>query len=132
MTYRIQITTNQLFAKNESEWSLPSEKFTVYQNDMPSEPTSVRVSSCLIYCQIKIGWKAPDCSLTHEIIKQKTKILHNDNGKLNAIPANKFSATFTKLDEDTHYCFLIRTCSRSHASEWVIIEAKTKKKDISS
>ena len=127
--------TLQLFAKNESEWSLPSEEFIVCQNAMPSEPKDVRVSSYLTHCQIKIRWKAPELSpITHyEIMKKKTKV-HDYNGKRNHISANKIdiSATFRKLEENTHYSFLVRTCSNSYASKWIVIEAMTRKKNIRS
>ena len=117
--------TLQLFAKNENGWSTPSEEFTIWIS-MPSTPKNVRVSSKRTHSLIKIRWKAPDSSLiTHYEIMKRTKKDKYD-GKRITIPANKFSATFIKLKQNTHYCFAIRTCNGSHASGWMQIESNTR------
>ena len=118
--------TLHLFAKNENEWSEPSEDFTVWIA-LPSSPKDVRVSSKRSHSAIKIRWKPPDFSplKSHYEIMKKAKKAHDYDGKSIKIPAIKFSATFTKLSQNTHYCFKIRTCNGPYESGWVHIEAKT-------
>ena len=117
--------TLQLFAKNENGWSTPSEEFTIWIS-MPSTPKNVRVSSKRTHSLIKIRWKAPDSSLiTHYEIMKRTKKGKYDGNSI-TIPANKFSAAFTNLNQNTNYCFAIRTCNGSHASNWVLIESNTR------
>ena len=117
--------TLQLFVKNETGWSTPSEEFTVWIA-VPSTPKNVRVSTKRTHSLIKIRWKKPDSSLiTHYEIMKKTK-KGNFEGNPIAIPATKFSATFTKLRQNTNYCFAVRTCNGSYASKWIVIEANTR------
>ena len=117
--------TLQLFAKNENGWSTPSEEFTIWIS-MPSTPKYVRVSSKRTHSLIKIRWKAPDSSLiTHYEVMKKTKKGEYFEEPI-TIPANKFSATFTKLKQNTNYCFAVRTCNGSLASNWVLIESNTR------
>ena len=117
--------TLQLFVKNETGWSAPSEEFTIWIA-MPSTPKNVRVSTKRTHSLIKIRWKKPDSSLiTHYEIMKKTR-KGNYEGKPKTIPATKFSATFTKLKQNTHYCFAVRTCNGSYVSKWIVIEANTR------
>ena len=109
--------TLQVLAKNEFEWSQPSERFTIHIAS-PSAPINVRVSSKRSHSLIKIRWNAPDSSLiTHYEIMKKTRKGSYDEKPI-TVPANKFSATFTNLKHKTYYCFRVRTCNGTHASTW--------------
>ena len=85
------------------------------------------MSSKRSHSLIKIRWNEPDSSLiTHyEIVIKKKKDKYE---KPITIPANKFSATFTKLKQNTKYFFRVRTCNGTlHASDWSEeIEANTR------
>ena len=109
--------TLQLQAKNENGWSEPSEKFEIHIAT-PSTPQNVRVSSKRTHSLIKIRWNAPDSTLiTHYEVAGRTK-KGNYTKEAFKVPANKFSVTFTKLKQNTHYCFKVRTCNGPHASAW--------------
>ena len=109
--------TLQILAKNERGWSEPSRKFTIHIAT-PSPPKDVRVSSKRSHSLIKIRWNAPDSSLiTHYEIEKRRKKDDYDENPI-TVPANKFSATFTKLKHNTNYCFRVRTCNGIHESDW--------------
>ena len=119
--------TLQLFARNENGWSAPSEKFTICIAK-PSTPIKVRVSTKRTHSLIKIRWNPPDSSLiTHYEIVKRTKKSKNGEEKPNIINADKLSATFTKLKQNTHYCFKVHACNGSYASSWSKeVEANTR------
>jgi len=107
----------QVLAKNEKGWSEPSEAFIIHIAK-PSTPKNVRVSSKRSHSLIKIRWDAPDaCLITHYEIVKRTKKGNYDE-KPFKVPANKFSATFTNLKHNTHYCFKVRTRNGLHVSAW--------------
>ena len=109
--------TLQLQAKNENGWSEPSDKFEIHIAT-PSTPQNVRVSSKRTHSLIKIRWNAPDSTLiTHYEVAGRTK-KGNYTKEAVKVPANKFSVTFTKLNQNTYYCFRARTCNGPHASAW--------------
>ena len=119
--------TLQLFTKNENGWSNPSEIFTICIA-RPSTPINIRVSTKRTHSLIKIRWNPPDSSLItcYEIVKRAKKD-SKDEEKPIPIPANKLSATFTKLKQNTHYCFKVRACNGNYASSWSEeIEANTR------
>ena len=108
----------QVLAQNENGWSEPSDRFEIHIAT-PSTPENVRVSTNRTHSQIKIRWNAPESTLiTHYEIWRRTKKGSYSDVKPVKAPANKFSATFTKLKQSTHYCFKIRTCNGLHASAW--------------
>ena len=110
--------TFQVFAQNENGWSEPSDKFEIHIA-IPSTPKNIRASTNRTHSQIKIRWNAPESILiTHYEIMRRTKKGNYSDVKPVKAPANKFSATFTKLKQSTHYCFKIRTCNGLHASAW--------------
>ena len=122
-----QVHILQLFAKNENGWSDPSESFIICIAK-PSTPINLRVSTKRTHSLIKIRWNPPNSSLTthYEIVK-RTKRDNYDEKKAITIPADKLSATFTKLKQNTYYYFKIRACNGSYVSSWSgQIEAHTR------
>ena len=110
--------TLQVLAQNENGWSEPSDKFEIHIAT-PSTPKNVRVSTNRTHSLIKIRWDAPESTLiSHYEIMIRTKKGYYSDVKPVKAPANKFSATFTKLKQNTHYCFKICTCNGFHASAW--------------
>ena len=112
-------------AKNENDWSEPSEEFKIHIA-APSPPENVRVSSKRTHSLIKIRWNAPtSIVVVHcEVAKTTRKGSYDENPIV--IPGIKFSATFTKLDQKTAYYFKVRACNGFYTSDWSDeIEAKT-------
>ena len=117
--------TLQLQAKNENGWSEPSDKFEIHIA-IPSTPKNVRVSSKRTHSLIKIRWNKPDSSIiTHYEVVGRTKKGKYSNEALK-VSHDKFSVTFTKLKQNTHYCFKVRTCNDHNASAWSEIETNTR------
>ena len=110
--------TLRLLARNENGWSEPSDTFKI-EIAVPSPPKNVRVSSKRSHSLIKIRWNAPDSFvITHyEIARRTDKDDYNDLNIVKA-PADKFSATFTKLRHNTFYYFKIRSCNELRVGAW--------------
>ena len=108
----------QLSAKNENGWSEPSIKFKI-DIAVLSIPKNVRISSLRKHSLLKIRWKAPGSILiTHYEIRKRAEKNHFNDLNIVKASANKFSATFNKLKQNTYYYFKIRSCHGHNVSAW--------------
>jgi len=84
-------------------------------------PTNLRASGKRTHSLIKIRWSlngASSVQVTHYEIQIKKKKEWTYKSVFFKVNSHKLSATFTKLESRTHYCFHVRSCNEQYCSEW--------------
>ena len=114
-----QLYSFKVIAKNERSWSPPSD--TVIASTCAPPPPKIRASSFKTTYLVKIRWELSN-GYTKPSYYEISKRTKGNKGKelevQHKIPGDKLSVTFTNLNNNTTYCFKLRSWNGCYVSEW--------------